>query len=144
MKHFLTLMFVAGVFFSASAPAGSPRPPSVAEQTKRLNPILLDWQRKFGLQDVRLNFQVVEMRQIAALTNGTPSLGASGPTPKDNVYDVFVLVLRAQDYPVWADQKKVQKDQQATILHELLHIMYHLQTEEREVTILEDLLVSKK
>jgi hypothetical protein len=111
LNHYiLSLVLVFGL--SPIATAGRPDPSPTRPDLKHT---LQTWQRKLGLTDWTVGIQVVDGHALGGKAMGDIQWNLSGKRAS-------IRVLCDQDYDLPAEM--VHLDQQATILHELIHLLH--------------------
>lgn len=141
MKALLGVLATMGMVYGAE--------PSIAAQQKELAAYERVWAGKLGVV-IPIRFEVKSeleiIRRHIELTGQLPTgmiYGLDGPTNTDGT-EVFVWIMRLQDYPEYASSRKARRDQRDTVVHELVHILIHTYGEEGAVRHLADYMVKHR
>lgn len=122
--------------------------PTEAQQQASLLKVEKKWAAKLGVT-IPVKFAVkpeVEMLATYIQIGGHPFgeiYGLSGPEDEKGETG-FVWIMRLQDYPEWADAKKIKRDQVDSVVHELVHLLYHTWGSEAATARTADLLIKGK
>lgn len=104
-------------------------PPSVKHQTGHLAKYMLKWQKKLYLNKLHIKLAMVNLEQLPPGAVGTSEIS-------EDPLDIKISVLKAQEYPLVSDFRKVKVDQENTVVHELLHILLNGYSQEHAVMLL--------
>lgn len=135
-----------GITMAVVAPAA--KLPTEAQQLAAMQKVEKQWAAKLGvILPVKFAIKteaeiIAEWVEIGHLPMG-PIYGLSWPADEKGE-SVNIWVMRLQDYPEWADPKKIQRDQIDTVVHELVHVLYHSWDQETVTARLADLFIKGK
>lgn len=133
MRYLLLLILCAVSLFAAPLkPKLSKEELSMQRQTTHLLQIQKKYQKKFHLTEMPINMYVVPAHILWEVTGGQAAYGASGTVNGKAV----ILIMRYEDYPDFSTVSRAKRDQENTVVHELLHLMIRAFSEENVVAII--------
>lgn len=139
MKRLLLVLGLTGGAFGA-------QPPTVAAQQKELLAYEKLWAGKLGVTipaTFAVKSEIDMIKKHVEITGKEPTgilYGLSWPSNPEGT-EVTVWIMRIQDYPEYADARKAHRDQKDSVVHELIHLLYHTYGEEGVALNLADVMI---